>query len=160
MANSLSVAGNTSVSWSLSDDAGNSKSDSQRSTRSITTGTGPNQANVAWSETWTTTGSGSASWPAAALPVSSFGVSSAAAGVSVMKELLVSVTTGPSGGYVTFGAPTGVTGVRINVGGQFHLADYLTGITLSTGDFAIANGVTGTYSGDITVVGNGVFESL
>jgi len=70
------------------------------------------------------------------------------------------VTTGPSGGYVTFGAPTGVTGVRINVGGQFHLADYLTGITLSTGDFAIANGVTGTYSGDITVVGNGVFESL
>lgn len=159
MANTLSVAGNTIVSWSLSDDAGNSKTDSQRSTRSISTGTGPSQANAAWSETWSTTGVGGTSWDVSQMPGYAYGVAYAI-GFSKVKEILFAVTTGPTGGYVTFGAPTGVTGVRVNVGGQFHLSDYLEGITTSTGSFAVTNGVTGTYSGDITVVGNGTFEPL
>ncbi len=156
MANTLSVAGATRVAWSLADDGGSSKSDTQSSSRSITTGTGPNQANVAWSETFATTGIGSVTWGTLSLPVSAFGPTGSAQ-VTTLKEVLVTVSTGPTGGYVQFGAPTGMTGVRINVGGQFHFADYLSGISTATGSFSVANGITGTYAGQITVVGNGTY---
>jgi hypothetical protein len=159
MANTLSVAGSTRVSWSLSDGDASSKSDSQSSSRSITTGTGPNQANVAWSETFATTGVGSVTWDISQLPVSAFGFAGLA-GLTKVKELLVSVTTGPAGGYVRFGIPTGVTGVRINAGGQFHFCDYLTGLSTASGNISIANGVTGSYSGQITVIGDGAYESI
>lgn len=158
MANTLSVSGSTRVSWSLSDGDGSSKSDSQSSSRSITTGTGPNQANFAWSETFSTTGVGGVAWDISQLPVSAFGFTGLG-GLSKIKELLVSVTTGPTGGYVTFGIPTGVTGVRINAGGQFHFCDYLAGLSLGSGNISIANGITGSYTGQITVVGDGIYES-
>lgn len=156
MANTLSVSGSTRVSWSLSDGSGSSKSDAQASSRSISSGTGPNQANVAWSETFATTGVGSVTWGTLSLPVSAFGPTGTAR-VTTLKEVLVAVSTGPTGGYVQFGAPTGITGVRINVGGQFHFADYLSGISTATGSFSVANGITGTYAGQITVVGNGTY---
>ena len=152
MANTLSVAGATRVAWSLADDGGSSRSDTQSSSRSITTGTGPNQANVAWSYSFATTGVGSASWSVSALPVSAFGPTGSAT-VTTIKEVLVTVSTGPTGGYVAFSAPTGVVGARVKVGGQFHLADYLTGIGVTTGNIVIANGPTGSYAGEITVIG-------
>lgn len=158
MANTLSVAGATRVAWSLSDGVGTSKSDTQSSSRSITTGTGPNEANFAWSETFSTTGVGGVAWDVSHLPVSAFGFVGLG-GLTKIKEILVSVTTGPTGGYVTFGIPTGVTGVRINAGGQFHFCDYLTGLSQPSGNISIANGVTGAYSGQITVIGDGIYES-
>ena len=157
MANTLSVAGATRVAWSLSDGVGTSKSDTQSSSRSITTGTGPNEANVAWSYAFSTTGIGSSSWSVAALPVSAFGPTGSAS-VTAIKEVLVTVSTGPTGGYVAFSAPTGVIGAQVNVGGQFHLADYLTGIAVTTGNIVIANGPTGSYAGEITVIGNGSYS--
>lgn len=157
MPNTLSVAGATRVAWSLADSDGASKSDTQSSSRSITTGTGPNQANVAWSYPFSTTGIGSASWSVSALPVSAFGPTGSAS-VTAIKEVLVTVSTGPTGGYVAFSLPTGVVGAQVAVGGQFHLADYLTGIGVTTGNIVIANGPTGSYAGEITIVGNGSYQ--
>jgi hypothetical protein len=157
MPNTLSVAGATRVAWSLGDSDGASKSDSQSSSRSITTGTGPNQANVAWSYAYATTGIGSASWSVAALPVSAFGPTGSAS-VTAIKEVLITVSTGPTGGYVTFSAPTGIVGARVSVGGQLSVCDYLTGIGVTTGNIVIANGPTGSYAGEITIVGNGSYQ--
>jgi hypothetical protein len=75
-----------------------------------------------------------------------------------VKEVFVSVTTGPTGGYMVLSMPTGVANVRINAGGQFHYCDYLTGIPISGGNILVSNGVSGTYSGEITVIGNGYFS--
>ena len=157
MANTLSASSLTSVSWSLSDANGTSRSGSRSYSRSISHGTGPNQANVAWSETFSTTGLGSASWTTSQVPVYSFGFAGSG-GFTVLKELYVAVTTGPTGGYMTFGASTGATGVRVNVGSRFHLADYLTGLSPAA-EFVVSNGITGVYQGEITVIGNGYYES-
>jgi hypothetical protein len=78
--------------------------------------------------------------------------------VTAIKEVLVTVSTGPTGGFVRFSAPTGVIGAQVAVGGQFHLADYLTGIAVTTGNIVIANGPTGSYAGEITVIGNGSYS--
>jgi hypothetical protein len=157
MANTLSVAGATRVAWSLSDGVGSSKSDTQSSSRSITTGTGPNQANVAFSETISTATMGSASFDVSLVDVNAFGFSGYASFTKI-KEVFVSVTTGPTGGYMVFSMPTGVTNVRINAGGQFHFCDYLTGIPVTSGSISISNGVSGAYSAEITVIGEGTFE--
>ena len=58
MANSLSVAGNTRISWSLSDADAQpqvSMSAQRSSARAITNGTGPNQATVAFTTALTIT---------------------------------------------------------------------------------------------------------
>jgi hypothetical protein len=160
MANTLSVAGATRVAWSLSDGVGSSKSDTQSSSRSITTGTGPNQANVAFSETISTQATGIwQSYDDLAFAVSAFGVNGSARFTKI-KEVFVSVATGPTGGYMVFSMPTGVANVRINAGGQFHYCDYLTGIPVSAGMITVSNGVSGAYSGEITVIGEGSFEAV
>ena len=70
-----------------------------------------------------------------------------------VRELLVQVVTGPTGGYLNLASPGGVTGVRVNVGGQFHMSDYLVGATGTT--VALSGGPTGTYTVDLSLVGLG-----
>lgn len=164
MANELAVTGNTRLTWSLTEaqvTSTVSRSAEQKSSRNITHGTGANQANVAWSERYITTGLGGVVISSSSFPVSSFGYIGYAAFYRV-KEALLSVATGPTGGYVTFGMPatgaTGaVTGVRVYVGGQFHWLDYLNGLPVN-GDFSVTNGVTGTYDFELSLVGNGIYE--
>jgi len=76
------------------------------------------------------------------------------ANVSTVRELLVQVNTGPTGGYLTLTHP-GISGVRVGIGGQFHLADYQSGIT--GGTLAFSTPITGTYNVDVTAVGVGTF---
>ena len=156
MANSLSVAGSTRLAWALSNAdsaASQSAGTEQRTTRDIANGTGPNQANVAHSQRITCTGSG-ASLSIGGLEIQAFGVTGILA-IGTLKELLVNVVTGPTGGYLNLAAPGGITGTRVGVGGQVHWADYAVGATGTA--VSLSGGPTGTYAVDLTMVGVGVF---
>ena len=155
MPTSLTVAGTTRLAWSLSDSqsaADYSASGEDRSSRSVSNGTGVGQANVAASTTITGTQAGF-SLAITGITGSVLGAVQTAR-VNTVRELLVFVNTGPTGGFVTVTHP-GISGVRVGVGGQFHLADYGSGIT--GGSLAFASTVAGTYSVDVTAVGVGTY---
>jgi len=164
MANTLSVSGNTRLAWVLSENqnvGSVSKSVEQRSSRSIINGTGPNQANVAFTDTVSVTGTSTTTINIANYLDRSFGYDGRLA-FSTFKEVVVNVTTGPTGGNLTIGLPTGVTGVRMNVGCQMHLLDYTSGYAAATGtaNISLKSNVTGTYSVDLTVIGVGTYANL
>lgn len=155
MPTTLSVAGTTRLAWSLSDDQSTitfSGAGEARSSRTISNGTGPGQATIAASKSLTGTQAG--------FSVSLTGITSSVLGgtqtanVSTVRELLVSVSTGPTGGFLTVTHP-GISGVRVGVGGQLHVCDYTAGIT--GGTLAFSSSVSGTYGVDVTAVGLGSY---
>ncbi len=167
MANMLSSIGETRLAWSLSDSAGVSRSSEQQIVRALSNGTGPSQGQVAYATTMTITG-----------PVSVFADevqfqilgADAAATFSRVREVLVDVTTGPTGGWVLFGASTGpsgatgVEGVAVRVGGQLHLVDHGVGVEVGSGGasaaWAFSPGPTGTYTIDFHALGNGIISTI
>jgi hypothetical protein len=156
MPTSLTVAGTTRLAWSLSDaqsSADYSASGEDRTSRAISNGTAAGQANVAASATITGTQAGF-SLAITGITGSVLGAVQTAR-VNTVRELLVQVNTGPTGGFVTLTHP-GISGVRVGVGGQFHLADYGSGIT--GGTLAFAASVAGTYTVDVTAVGVGTYS--
>jgi hypothetical protein len=156
MPTSLTVAGTTRLAWSLSDPqdvASYSGSGEERSSRSVSNGTGVGQANVVVGRAITGTQAGF-SLAITGVTGTVFGATSTAQ-INTVRELLVQVNTGPTGGFVTLTHP-GISGVRVGVGGQFHLADYDSGIT--GGTLAFAATVTGTYGVDVTAVGVGTYS--
>jgi hypothetical protein len=164
MANTLSVSGNNRLAWTLSESQGVgsvSRSVEQRSSRSITNGTGPNQANVAITDTVSVTGTSTTNIDLAEYVDKSFGYDGVLS-FSTIKEVLVNVATGPTGGNLTVGIPTGVTGVRMNVGSQMHLADYTAGLAVggSFSGITLKSNVTGTYSVGVTVIGIGSYGNI
>jgi hypothetical protein len=164
MANTLSVSGNTRLAWVLSENqnvGSVSKSVEQRSSRSITNGTGPNQANVAFTDTVSVTGTSTTQIDLAEYIDNSFGYDGNLV-FTVLKEVVVNVTTGPTGGNLTVGIPTGVTGVRMNVGSQMHIANYIAGypVGASFSGITLKSNVTGTYSVSLTAVGVGTFGNI
>jgi hypothetical protein len=161
MANTLSVSGNTRLAWVLSETqavGSVSRSVEQRSSRSITNGTGPSQASIAFSTTESVTGTNTRNLDVSYYEANAIGIPGIAYFQDI-REVIVSVTTGPTGGNLTVGLPTGVTGVRLNVGGQFHWIDYLGGIPSFTSgsNISLKSNVTGVYSVDVTVVGAGYY---
>jgi hypothetical protein len=164
MANTLSVSTAARASWVLSDsqNVGSvSKSADQNFSQSVSSGTGPNQANVAITDTVSVTGTSTTSIDLGQYVDRSFGYDGYLT-FTTLKEVLVNVTTGPTGGYLTVGIPTGITGVRMNVGSQMHLADYTSGLAVgdSFSGITLKSNVTGTYSVDVTVIGIGVYTNL
>lgn len=155
MSNTLTVAGNTRTAWSLADEV-SSQAKEISSVRAISTGTGPQQATVAWFERITATGSG-ASRALGTLPVTVLGVTGSLA-VSNVRELLVSVVSGPTGGSYLLAGPAGVTGVTIGVGGQFQWLDYVAGATGTGTTISLASGITGAYTVDMAVIGIGTYS--
>lgn len=165
MATELSVTGQTTLSWSLSE-ANNptsySASAQQRSTRSIANGTGPGQANVAWSGTVAITGTNQAQINIGNIQTYPFN-GYLVMGMDYLKEMLVEVTTGPTGGYVVISttgvSPTAPINFPVGVGGQLHFCDYSAGMGISsltyTDFLQLRSAVTGTYSVDVTFVGVG-----
>jgi hypothetical protein len=160
MPNVLVVTGNTRLTWSLSDQQAIGpvgRSAEQKSGRSITHGTGPNQANVAYTNTFSIAGMDDIELDLGLMDVSAFGFGGLLS-ISKVKELLIEVTTGPTGGYVTVRLPAGITGIRVNAGGQFHWIDYLSGLEY-VDNLKVENGITGTYGIELSLVGNGYFWS-
>jgi hypothetical protein len=167
MANTLSVSGNTRLAWVLSENqnvGSVSKSVEQRSSRSITNGTGPNQANVAMTATVSVTGTNTQYVDLAEYYDTTFGYQGIL-DFTVLNELVVNVTTGPTGGNLTVGTVTitdAPTGVRMNVGSQMHIASYITGYPVqnSFSGLTLQSNVTGTYSVRLTAVGVGDFRNI
>lgn len=163
MANTFESVGQTQLTWSLSDDDGVSRERELRLDRSLVNGTAAGQANVAYTTTLSVTGAGS-SLNGASLWSPVLGVD-ATTFFSDVKELIVSVTSGPTGGWVRFGAPTGaagatgVQGIAIRVGGQLHLVDHVNGFTVGSGGsstaFDFIPGTTGTYTVEFQAIGIG-----
>jgi hypothetical protein len=155
MPTTLTVAGTTRLAWSLSDPqsvASYSATGEERSSRAIENGTGVGQANVAATKTITGTQAGF-SLSITGITGSVLGTTQTA-NVSTVRELLVQVNTGPTGGFLTMTHP-GISGVRVGLGGQFHLADYNSGIT--GGTLSFSSSVAGTYNVDVTAVGVGSY---
>lgn len=156
MANDLTVSGATRLSWSLTGSDTNSSASvvgDHPTRRSIANGTGPGQANVATTRRITCTGSGNTT-TLATIPFTPFG-STGSASLTTVRELLVSIASGPSGGFLNVAAPGGITGVRVGVGGQVHWADYTVGATGTS--VVLSGGPTGTYTVDLTLIGVGSY---
>lgn len=154
MPNSLTVTGNTRLTWSLSDGSA-SLGGEQKIGRSISSGTGPNKANIQWGVDGTLTTGVLYEYTGSGLPFSTFGVGGQVS-VDRWKELLFQVTTGPTGGYVTFSAP-GITGVPVSTWGQVHFVDYALGTT-GNGNYGWQRGTTGTYAVRFDLIGEGTYE--
>lgn len=156
MANVLTVTGNTRVTWSLSDGTASTGGE-QKSSRSIINGTGPYQANIAWNITGALTTGVLYEYTGSGLPFTPF-QSGGQIFVTKWKELLFSVVTGPTGGYVTFSAP-GITGVPVATWGQVHFVDYAMGTTGGT-NYGWQRGTTGTYEVAFQLIGVGSYQSV
>lgn len=164
MANTLSAISRTRLAWNLSEpqNVGSvSKSVETVIAQTISHGTGPNQATVALTNTFSVTGTSTTQIDLGYYYERSFGYDGLLT-FSTLKEAVINVSTGPTGGYLTVGLPTGVTGVRLNVGGQLHVADYLTGygIGASPAYISLKSNVTGTYSVDVTAIGVGTYANI
>ena len=157
MPNTLTVTGNTRLTWSLTDGE-NSRSDERKSGRSISSGTGPGKANFAYYETVAlATGSATTTVSGSSLSVSAYGFPGNAVCTKV-KEVLVEVVSGPTGGHVIFEAPH-IPGTTVRTGGQLHLVDYQVGAT-GTGNYSFTAGPTGPYSVAFTLIGEGFYEAI
>jgi len=157
MPNTLKVTGNTRLTWSLSDGE-NSRSDQRKIGRSISNGTGPEKANFAYSTTISlATGSSTTTLSGFSLPTEAYGFQGSAFCQKV-KEVLVEVVSGPTGGYVIFQAPH-IPGTKVGTGGQLHVVDYQLGVT-GTGDYSFTASPTGPYSVAFSLIGEGYYENI
>jgi hypothetical protein len=162
MANTLSVTGSSRLSWSLTDAqaVGSAvRTVDERSSRTITHGTGPNQATVAYTNTHTVAASSTLSLAFGSISTSSFG-STGTLAVTTVKEMLVS-PTGVTGAFVYVGGGSGVTGVKVNTGGEYHLCDYAVGLSPSEwvgSTLRVQNTTTGSINVDVSIVGIGSYS--
>jgi hypothetical protein len=164
MPNSLTVAGSTRLSWTLTDSQTNSsvtRSGSESATRAITNGTGPQQANVVWGGLVTVAPSQTTGVVFASMPVSAFGPTGTAT-VTTVKEILVfNTTTGVTGASLLVGSTGAITGTAVNGGGQWHWADYAVGSAPSTWPAStlwLRNTTTGAIVADVSVIGVGTYS--
>lgn len=161
MAIEFSSTGQTVVTWTLTDSGESaSREAAYRTTRDISHGTGPNQATCAYARRLTITGAGVLLDPEE-LDSSVYGLA-AYTSFSSVREMLVYVVSGPTGGHIVFGGPTGSAGatglaaVGVGVGGQLHWVDYAPGVSGGANrEIRVSPGVTGTYTVDLTIVGLG-----
>lgn len=159
MSITFSSTGTTRITWSLSESlspGSAAMSAEQKSTRSISYGTGPNQATIGHTARLTATGTATTSLDLFGISVPQFGSELTLAFTSI-REMLIQVTSGPTGGYLTCGLPTGgVSGVRVQAGGAMHWIGYQNGISISDStNLTMTPGVTGTYGIDVTLIGVG-----
>lgn len=157
MPNTLTVTGNTRLTWSLTDGE-NSRADERKSGRSISNGTGPGKANFAHYETVSiATPSSTTTLSGNSLGVFAYGFQGNGVCEKV-KEVLVEVVSGPTGGHVIFQAPH-VPGTTVRTGGQLHIVDYQQGAT-GVGNYSFTAGPTGPYSVAFTLIGEGFYEVI
>lgn len=167
MATSLSVNGETFVSWSLSDadgQMGYAASSNTRAARTVSNGTGTGQSNVAWSGQLAWSGTGVAGWNIHhGLTVTPFNASGYPNFVT-LRELLLQVVTGPTGSYVSVRlsdvTPTAPANFPLSVGGQLHFCDYSAGMTVGTaGSLEVKSSTGGNYAIDVTAIGVGDYAT-
>jgi hypothetical protein len=163
MSNSLTASGSTRLNWTLTatQSVGTvTRSAEVRTSRTISHGTGPDQATVGYTNTHIVTGASTLTFPFSGIEYNSFGSTGLVAFTDV-REILVKVAP-TTGAQLFVGYATGVTGHRVPYGGEYHLCSYTTGIAAS--DWAgsalrIHNPTATAVSIDIAIIGVGSFSS-
>lgn len=166
MATTLSVSGNSRLTWSLSDDpviGSLGESAELRLTRAVENGTGSGQANVAWRNRVTIAAGQVYGIQLDNLGASAFGFAGKIA-ITTLKEFLLIVNTDTASRYVLVGVigPNDTTAfsARVNRGGDYRVADYLDGwaVTNTNKFIYIANPSGGSVEIDVAVVGVGAIS--
>lgn len=133
--NTISVSGNARLTYSVSDGIV-SESQEILSTRSIANGTDSGQANVAWRGQITISAGQAASIDLRNLADSALGYTGKIV-ISTLREVFVVNKTTTAGAYVLWGVigpyDTTAYASRINRGGEYRVADYLDGVTITNG---------------------------
>jgi hypothetical protein len=163
MANSLAASGSTRLSWTLTDtqSVGTvSRGATISTSRTITNGSGADQANAGYTNTHIVTGATTLEFDLTGIEYNSFG-STGLVAFTAVKEILVKVAA-TTGAQLFVGYATGVTGHRVPYGGEYHLCSYTTGIVAS--DWAgsalrIYNPTATDVSIDIAIIGVGSYSS-
>ena len=160
----LSVSGNTRLSYSLSDApviGSASESAELRTSQSVSNGTGPGQANVAWRDRVTVTGGAAYSFDLLTLGATVFGFDGVVA-INTLKDVLIINNTTATGAQLLVGVigPSDTTGyaAKINRGGSYRVTDYSDGWPVTTGvnnTFYVANPTTGPVEFDVLLIGVG-----
>jgi hypothetical protein len=163
VATTLSLTGNSRISWSLTDDptiGSLSESAELRTARTVENGTGSGQANVAWRNRVTIAAGQAYSIELDNLGATAFGFAGKVV-VTTLKEFMVVVNTETASRHVLVGviAPNDTTAfsARVNRGGDYRVADYLDGwaVTNNNKIIYIANPSGGSVEIDVAVVGVG-----
>lgn len=163
MATTLSLTGNSRLSWSFSDSptiGSLSESAEVRTSRTVENGTGSGQANVAWRDRVTIPAGQAYSLTLDDLGATAFGFAGKVV-MTTLKEFMVVVNTTTASRHVLVGVigPNDTTAfsARVNRGGDYRVADYLDGwpVTNSNKTIYIANPSAGAVEIDVAVVGVG-----
>lgn len=163
MSNSLSATGATRLSWTLTatQTVGSVKREAEsRVARTITNGTGVNQANVGYAQTHTVTGGTTVDLDLTGITHNAFG-STGVVAFTTVKEVLM-VVGSATGVNVLIGGITGTTGTKVNEGGMYHLCDYAVGLAASNwsgSTIRIGNPTTVPINVDVSLIGVGTFSS-
>lgn len=162
----LALTGNSRLSWSLTDaptigSAG--RSAEIKTSRSVENGTGVGQANAAWVNRVTIASGQVYSLELRNLGDTTFGFAGKVV-LTTLKEIICVVNTTTANRYVLFGVigpnDTSAYVARINRGGDYRVADYQDGwtVTQNVNDVIyIANPSAGSVEIDIGVVGVGTY---
>lgn len=162
MATQLAVSGKTSLQWSLSDAhelQSFSATSVRRVSQAIANGSGLNQANVAVSFPYTVAAPATGVVAAAGVPFENLGIT-LNANITTLREMLVTVASGPTGSYAKVEVTTGVSGIKgvsVGIGGMLHWSDYLSTADCSTADFRFQAVGTGVLHLDVTLIGLGSY---
>lgn len=164
MATSLSVTGNSRLTYSFSDapEIGSlAESVELKTSRSVANGTGAGQANVAWRDKVTIAAGQVYSMDLLNLGATAFGFGGKVV-INTLKEFMVVVNTTTASRWVLVGVigPADTTGysARVNRGGDYRVADYQDGWAVTNGvnnNVYIANPSAGAVEIDVLVVGVG-----
>jgi hypothetical protein len=164
MATSLSVSGNSRLTYSFSDSptiGSLGESVELKTSRTVGNGTGAGEANVAWRDRVSITAGQVYSLNLLNLGATAFGFGGKVV-INTLKEFFLVVNTTTTNRYVLVGAigPSDTTGysARVNRGGDYRVSDYQDGWTVTNAVnniIYIANPSGGTVSIDLLVVGVG-----
>lgn len=164
MATSLAVTGNSRCTYSFADAptiGSLAESVELKTSRVVENGTGAGQANVAWRDRVSIAAGQVYSLDLRELGATAFGFAGKVV-LTTLKEFFLVVNTTTASRYVLVGciAANDTTGysARVNRGGDYRVADYQDGWTVTAGVnnvIHIANPSAGAVSIDVVVVGVG-----
>jgi len=134
-----------------------------RSSVTVSNGTGPGQANVAWATGVTLAAGQAYSFDLTNLSASAFGYQGKVT-VATLKDVILVNNETTAGRYLLYGviSASDTTGyaARVNRGGSYRWTDYQDGIAVTAGNktIFIANPSSGSVTFDLALAGVGTFS--
>jgi hypothetical protein len=163
MPNTISLSANNRITWTVSDGVA-AESQEVRTARSITNGSGANQANVAWRNQVTIPAGQVYSFDMNNLADSALGYSGRVTITSIRDVMVVNMTT-TAGAYVLWGvigpSDSSAYAARIGRGGEYRVADWYDGQAVTVGVdnvIYVANPSSVAVTLDVAFAGVGTYS--